>query len=548
MYPSAYYATSSPTPPTSFSPTPPTTFRPTSNTPPNVLMLIADDFKPLMNTYGSPLVGKNPVYQGNLDMLARKGVAFMNAHSQMSFCGPSRASFMVSLRPDTLRIYELKANQLYTALKRFSNVGASGVAPLPQIFKQLGYNSYGIGKIFHENEFALMQSALLWNTPVFTWLSNYARPPSFTKPYQGSWIDFPTTSDTAFADGQAAQMAVGLLQTLSADTSTPFFLAVGLWKPHLPWRAPAKYLDTATNFNAAFGGGVTGGLSQAQYLLARGNGCGEVHAYAGSPSKLDASTASAATCAAGNRAYHATAVYMDTQMGIILNALYASSAANSTHVIFFGDHGFHLGDHGLYCKHTNYQQGTHVPLIFAPAQSVTSYARGKQSWAPVELLDVIPTIMDLTGLTSVATGSSTWEGVSLLPLLKNPTLYAKSAAIAQYFRGSGSNVKMGYSARTISYRQTRWCPFAGKLSSGRRRLTDARDLTTTTSSSSSVCFNECYDYIGDPWEQTSVGGTNGCGNNMGSLLTSFDALKGKSPWDWAQYSKMATAGATQQYP
>jgi len=165
------------------------TSRPTPPTPPyNVLFLIADDFKPLLKTYNSPLIPA--AYSAKLDKLARNGIAFMNAHTQMAFCAPSRASFLTSLRPDTLRIYELATNQLYQALKRWPSTGASGVAPLPQIFKQNGYLTYGICKIFHENEFALMQSSALWTTPVYTWLSNYARPPSFTTPYQGGYVFF----------------------------------------------------------------------------------------------------------------------------------------------------------------------------------------------------------------------------------------------------------------------------------------------------------------------------------------------------------------------
>jgi hypothetical protein len=249
-----------------------------------VLVLISDDFKPLLQSYDSPLV-KTP---NNIDGLIARGVAFMNAHAQMAMCGPSRASFMVSLRPDTLQIYELAANQLASAIKNKARTGPSGIAPIPQVFKQNGSLTYGIGKIFHENEFALMQDPALWTTPVFTWLSQYARSPSFTPPYQGSWIDFPDVTDDAFSDGQAAIMAAQLIATLAAQ-ATPWLLMVGLWKPHLPWRAPFKYVDQTSSFNAAFGGGVTNGLTQAQYLLAHGPACGETGAYGG-PNQLQSNT------------------------------------------------------------------------------------------------------------------------------------------------------------------------------------------------------------------------------------------------------------------
>jgi len=250
-------------------------------------------------------------------------------------------------------------------------------------------------------------------------------------------------------------MAVGLIETLAAQ-STPWLLMVGLWKPHLPWRCPLAYVNNTTPFNGAFAGGATSGLTQAEYLIAHGNGCGEVSLYAGAPNILQGNLVSPSTCSSANQAYHATASYMMKQMEYILDALYASPAAANTHIVFMGDHGFHLGDHGLYCKHTNYEQATHTPLIFTPAPSVTGFARGQKAYAPVELLDIIPTIVELTNLRS-ATGSANWQGMSLVPLMKNPTTYIKPAAISQYFRGAGSNVKMGYSVRTVRYRLTRWC-------------------------------------------------------------------------------------------
>ena len=153
----------------------------------------------------------------------------MNAHTQMAICGPSRASFLTSLRPNTLKVYNLQTNTLG---KKFLKAKHSSkqLLVLPQIFKMNGYLTYGIGKIFQENEAILMGSSDLWTEPMYSWVRKLPRPPVFTKPYQGSWIQFPDVSDTFFADGQAAQLASSLLFELLAPINQtvkqPFFLAV----------------------------------------------------------------------------------------------------------------------------------------------------------------------------------------------------------------------------------------------------------------------------------------------------------------------------------
>jgi arylsulfatase A-like enzyme len=174
----------------------------------------------------------------------------------------------------------------------------------------------------------------------------------------------------------------------------------------------------------------------------------------------------------------------------------------------------------MYCKHTNYEQATRVPLIIAPANAASGqgFARNAKAYAPVELLDLLPTIVELANLPT-ATGHAIWEGTSLVPMLKDPTKSVKAVSHNQYFRGSGSSQMMGYSVRSVRFRLTKWwvpariearlradlagaarCPWAGKRN-GRRRALKAAALS---------CFNEIYDYVNDPWEQQSIKGGGPC--------------------------------------
>lgn len=199
---------------------------------PNVLLLILDDFKPIATSFGSPLVPGNGTR--NIDMLVQDGISFMNAHAQMAICGPSRASFLTSLRPDALNIYNLNTENAL-GIKIARSKRTREILTLPKLFKVAGYNTYGIGKIFHENEYRLMQQSDQWTVPMYSWITKLKRPPSFTKPYVGTWISSPDVRDDYFSDGQAATLAATLLRdVLDRDfhkIGTPWFLAVGLWKP-----------------------------------------------------------------------------------------------------------------------------------------------------------------------------------------------------------------------------------------------------------------------------------------------------------------------------
>lgn len=215
-----------------------------------------------------------------------------------------------------------------------------------------------------------------------------------------------------------------------------------------------------------------------------------------------------------SHAYHATAMFMDEQVGRVLNALDASEARNNTIVVFMGDHGFHLGDKGLYCKHTNFDHGTRTPLIIRPVLGDLQFAnrRGTKSYAPVELLDLMPTLHDMAGLKAVdLTKYRGWQGMSLVPILKDPVNGSvKQAAVSQYFRGKGTVKIWGYSIRTTSYRYTNW---------------------------DNGLFSEFYDYVGDEYETKIVQ----TGNVRQALQTAYAtkySRTGLVPFDFARRAEM----------
>jgi arylsulfatase A-like enzyme len=519
------------------------------------LLIILDDFKPLVKSWGSALA-QTP----NIDKLTKRGINFANAHTQMSFCGPSRASFMTSFRPDTINIFNIgQSDILHTKRGNWARSSGKTLATIPCFLKRNGYRTYGVGKIYHDNELQEMKEADSWTEPVYHFApaNKYVRPPSYSDPYWGRWIDWSSNGEDSFTDGQIGTLAVNLLTTkITADESTPWFFAVGLYKPHLPWHAPVEYFNkfAPSNFGGNHHSGIPQYMAQNGFKLAKGDGCGEANLYTGAPKTLSGQS-SFGDQQSAIRAYHATAMYSDNQIGRILDALESTSSSDNTHIIVLGDHGFHLGNHGLYCKHTDFEEGTRSPLLIVPAVNLHSFDanRGSFAWAPVELLDLMPTIANLVQLpipTAKDPNFLPWAGDSLMPILRNPKNgYVKQAAFSQYFRGNGNSAFWGYSMRTVRYRFTIWLrqnQFTSNIPFGNAVL-------------------ELYDYLKDPWELVNLAYSPDptakalldqfknkyqvWQSGGGTTPSRFSTVRGKPPHDLGDLKNMATRPSPYaQYP
>jgi len=426
----------------------------------NVLFIAIDDLRPEAGCYGNPTI-KTP----SIDALARRGTLFNRAYCQQAVCSPSRTSLLTGRRPDTTKVYDLQTH---------FRLHLPDVVALPQYFKQHGYHTQGLSKIYHGG----LDDPASWSVP-------HWRPggPSYGKPEtlaalqeqarqlrakHGSlsrkvlqrdpktgaalkttrpryrvrgpaWED-PDVPDNALPDGKTADKAVELLDELGKKNK-PFFLAVGFLKPHLPFVAPKKYYDLYRREDLKLAANPFPPKNAPKMALTN---WGELRNYQGIPKSGPLSDKVALDLIHG---YYAATSYLDTQIGRILDELGRLKLRDKTVVVLWGDHGWQLGEHGLWCKHTNFEIATRVPMIFcAPGQKHP----GAGTDALAEFVDIYPTLCELCGLP-IPHGL---EGTSLVPVMENPERAWKAAAFSQYPRGGA----MGYSMRTDRYRYTEWLP------------------------------------------------------------------------------------------
>ena len=442
----------------------------------NVLFIAVDDLRPELGCYGSSHI-RSP----NIDALARRGTAFSRAYCQQAVCSPSRTSLLTGLRPDSTRVYDLR-----THFRKH----VPDVATLPQHFKTHGYHTQAFGKIFHGAFQTAYVGAKLddppsWSVPTWRGGPRYYFTPEgvavarqvFARTARKSgkavddWVNHfvrglateaPDVPDNTLYDGQVADGAIAALRELK---DKPFFLAAGFLKPHLPFIAPRKYWDLydrkairlADNPFAPKG---APGIALTNW--------GELRYYHDAPKKGPVSDALARKLIHG---YYACVSFVDAQIGRLLDELDRLGLRDRTLVVLWGDHGWKLGEHGMWCKHTNFETDARAPLILsAPG----ARAAGKPCNALVEFVDIYPTLCELAGLPLPAH----LEGTSLAPLLHDPGLIWKTAAFSQYPRGR----VMGTSMRTDRWRYTEWADRRAKK----------------------IVARELYDHKGDPAENANV--------------------------------------------
>ena len=401
----------------------------------NVLFIAADDLSCALGCYGDP-IAQTP----HLDRLAATGVCFLNAYNQLPLCNPTRASVMTGLRPDTIKVYDLD--------RHFRDEVPDAVT-LSQQFMKHGWWAGRVGKIYH------------YNVPASIGTDGFDDPPSWQKtvnpigrdktdehlvfnaePHRKisaalSWLA-ADGKDEEQTDGMIATEAIRLMEEHKKD---PFFIAAGFFRPHTPFVAPKKYFDMYP-------------LEEMRLP------------FAPSDDREDIPTAAFAhncpiphygldelTCRKAMQAYYACVSFIDAQVGRMLDALDRLSLTNNTIVVFWSDHGYHLGEHnGIWQKRTLFEQGARAPLII---RNPMSKGNGQACRRIVEFIDIYPTLTHLAGIKT----PKQIEGRSLVPLLEKPVSEWNSFAITQVLRPADNRLEapvMGRSIRTERWRYSDW--------------------------------------------------------------------------------------------
>lgn len=402
----------------------------------NVLFIAVDDLRVELGCFGS-----SHVQSPHIDRLAERGTVFTRAYCQQTVCNPSRASMLTGMRPDTLRVWDLPTH--------FRENRPQAVT-LPQLFKRHGYHTQCIGKIFHNwRQDNWKGDPVSWSVPsVLHYNSHYNDTPQVEGEIPPNLASGTGTRrmtecrdvpDSAYFDGRVADRAIKTLRQLKQAADT-FFLAVGFWKPHLPFNAPKRYWDLYDRKK----------IPVPTHLETPG----QVPAIALTDYRFDGRK-EPDQLRELHHGHLAAISYLDAQVGRVLNELDTLGLRDNTVIVFWSDHGLHIGEHGLIRKTTVFELDARVPMIIATPQ----HPGARRCQALVELLDVFPTLVELCNLPT----PRDTEGVSLVPLLANPDRSVKSVALTQiprpaYPRGKPPQV-MGYSIRTMRYRYTEWCDF-----------------------------------------------------------------------------------------
>ena len=410
----------------------------------NVLLICVDDLKPLLGCYGDTTI-KSP----NLDRLAARGMVFENAFCNQAVCAPSRNALMTGLRSTTLGIYDLGTN-----FRR----SAPDAVTVAQHFQQHGYRTESLGKIMHSGH-GNHEDAASWSVPHWrpSGGGNYALPanrvptpakgPAASADLRGPPVENADVQDDAYPDGKIALEAVNRLRAAKTRPETPFFLAVGFLRPHLPFCAPKKYWDLYRRESFPLPEITTAPVGAPSYAS---TSWGELRNYTGVPASGPMSADLQRELIHG---YHAAVSYMDAQVGRVLDELDRLALAENTIVVFWGDHGWHLGDHGQWCKHTNYEQAARIPiLVRAPGVSKS----GARTRAVVETVDLYPTLVELAGLPAPKT-SHPLDGRSFVTTLRNPAAPTKEAVFHSYPRSRPNEGQIiGRAVRTERHRLVEW--------------------------------------------------------------------------------------------
>jgi iduronate 2-sulfatase len=410
-----------------------------NRTRPNVLFIIADDLNCDLQCYGHP-----QALTPNINRLASRGILFQQAYCQFPLCGPSRTSFLTGRRPNATHIHtNPKAGRFstdYVATPHFREFIPNTVT-MPQLFRNAGYRVARIGKLYHYGVPGQIGTSGLDDLPSWDFFVNPAgrdkaeenKVFSLTPGSYGGSLSWLASegSDNEQTDGLAATSAISLMNEYR-EIGQPFFLAVGFYRPHTPYVAPKGYFESYP-------------LSKISLPELSATDRKREPAAAYGSAKKDQDAMDDELRKQAIQAYWASIAFMDAQVGRVLDELERLQLSDKTIVVMTSDHGYHMYEHGLWHKMSLFENSARVPLIIA---GPGTRARGQSTASLAELVDLYPTLADLCGLET----PTYLDGVSLRPILEDPSKQVKEAAYTQLRRGNFD----GYSIRADRYRYTSW--------------------------------------------------------------------------------------------
>lgn len=468
---------------------------------PNILFILVDDLKPNLGVYQDEYA-----ISPNIDNLANSGTRFDLAYANQAVCVASRYNIMLGSRSTSTGLYRFG--------KDFRTLYPNAIT-LPQFFKNSGYHVESMGKVYHIGH-GNHNDPLSWSVPhhedkVIDYILPESTGRKLTReeayfenafeytdstlnirdlPRGAAW-EAPDVLDNAYADGRTANHAINRLRDLSKHDDKPFFLAVGFARPHLPFSVPKKYWDYYDPLKVPlpdyekppqgapeFAVKKRGELFNFDPIQANGDGLLNEELKR----KLI-------------HGYYASISYMDAQVGKVLKELQRLGLDKNTIIVLWGDHGWHLGDHGIWTKHTNYEQATRIPLIIKVPNAPENTAVDQ----PVETVDIYPTLVDLANFNMPGVPQPI-DGKSLRKIIFNPTQKIKNHIYHTFIR----NGYLGEAIRTKRHRMVRWTHLKNK---------NMKEF-------------ELYDYAKDPLEKENIANQNPeLLAEMVTLLEQFPAAK-----------------------
>ena len=430
---------------------------------PNVLFILVDDLRPAIGVYGDP-VAITP----NIDKLASQGFRFEQAYSNQAVCAPSRFNLLLGSRSTSSGIYGFGQN--------FRDYYPNAVT-LPQYFKQHGYHTESMGKVFHigHGTYADEQSWSVahYKERVIEYVDPVSKALGFTReealfsnqeaqglPRGFAW-ESPDVADDAYADGRVAQRAVDRLRELKSQPHQPFFLAVGFARPHLPFSVPKKYWALYDESKLPLPTQTVRPEGAPSYAVKYGV---EIDQYVPIPERVTDAAFPDSLTRKLIHGYYAGVSYVDTQIGKVLDELSALGLDKNTIVVLWGDHGYMLGDMGMWTKHVNYELANRIPLIISAPNMIQPDTHSAQL---TETVDIYPTLVELAGLPTPKV-SQPFDGLSMVPVIKDPKIRVRDHAYHSFPRGG----RLGRAIRTDRYRMVEWKKIGDTIETAEYELYD----------------------------------------------------------------------------